>query len=64
MSKARETNHLKTLGPRAAGLLTELHEKRRTIFSIRDVEEMTGLAPKSARSFAATLARRLGLSYH
>jgi len=58
MSKARETNHLKTLGPRAAGLLTELHEKRRTIFSIRDVEEMTGLAPKSARSFAATLVQR------
>ena len=58
MSKARETNHLKTLGPRAAGLLTELHEKRRTIFSIRDVEEMTGLATKSARSFAATLVQR------
>ena len=58
MSRARETNHLKTLGPRAAGLLTELHEKRRTIFSIRDVEEMTGLATKSARSFAATLVQR------
>ena len=58
MSRASETNHLKTLGPRAAGLLTELHEKRRTIFSIRDVEEMTGLAPKSARSFAATLVQR------
>ena len=47
----RKNYHFKTLGPQAANLITTLHEKRRTIFSIRDVEEMTGLAPKSARSF-------------
>ena len=50
--------HLKTLGPQAAKLVTALHEERRTIFSVRDVEAITGLAPKSARNFAATLVQR------
>jgi predicted transcriptional regulator of viral defense system len=54
----RKNNHLKTLGPQAAGLIIALHEKRRTIFSVRDVKEITGLAPKSARNFAATLVQR------
>jgi len=54
----RKNNHLKTLGPQAAKLITALHEKRRTIFSVRDVKEITGLAPKSARNFAATLVQR------
>lgn len=54
----RKNNHLKTLGPQAARLITELHEKRRMIFSVRDVKEIAGLAPKSARNFAATLVQR------
>ena len=54
----RKNHQLKTLGPQAAGLITALHEKRRTIFSVRDVKEITGLAPKSARNFAATLVQR------
>jgi predicted transcriptional regulator of viral defense system len=58
MSELRKHYHLKTLGPQAAGLVTALHEKRRTIFSVRDVKEITGLAPKSARNFAATLVQR------
>jgi predicted transcriptional regulator of viral defense system len=54
----RKNYHLKTLGPQAAKLITALHEKRRTIFSVRDVNEITGLAAKSARNFADTLVRR------
>jgi len=54
----RKNNQLKTLGAQAAKLITALHEKRRTIFSVRDVKEITGLAPKSARNFAATLVQR------
>jgi predicted transcriptional regulator of viral defense system len=58
MGEMRTNNHPKTLGRQAAGLLTALHEKRRTIFAVRDVQEITGLAPKSARSFAASLVMR------
>jgi predicted transcriptional regulator of viral defense system len=54
----RKNYHQRTLGPQAAKLLTALHEKRRMIFSIRDVQEITRLAPKSARNFADTLVRR------
>ncbi len=54
----RKNHQLKTLGPQAARLVTTLHEKRRTIFSVRDVTEITGLAPKSGRNFAATLVQR------
>jgi predicted transcriptional regulator of viral defense system len=58
MGEMRKNHHLKTLGPQAARLITALHEKRRTIFSVRDVKEITSLAPKSARNFAATLVQR------
>src|SRR3972149_7058374 len=58
MGKMRKNNQLKTLGAQAAKLITALHEKRRTIFSVRDVKEIPGLAPKSARNFAATLVQR------
>ena len=58
MSELRKNYHLKTLGPQAANLITTLHEKRRTIFSVLDVKEITGLAPKSARNFAATIVQR------
>lgn len=55
LSKA---NKLKTLGAQAANLVTELHERGKTLFSLTDVEELTGLSPKSARNFAATLVSR------
>lgn len=58
MGKMRKNHPFKTLGPQAATLVTALHEKRRTIFSLRDVREITRLAPKSARNFAATLVQR------
>src|SRR3989304_2953983 len=45
----------KTLGRQAARLITELHERGRTLFSHADVEEITRLRPKSARNFVATL---------
>lgn len=54
----RKNYHSKTIGPQAAKLITELHERRRTIFSVRDVEEITGLAPKPARNFVDTLVQR------
>jgi predicted transcriptional regulator of viral defense system len=40
----------KTLGPRAAQLVTELNERRQLTFTIADVEGITGLKPASARS--------------
>ena len=40
----------KTLGPRAAQLVTELNEQRHTTFTIADVVRITSLAPASARS--------------
>jgi len=49
---------LKTLGSQAARLVTELHERGRTMFSNVDVEEITGLGPKSARNFVASLVHR------
>ena len=50
--------NLKTLGSQAARLVTELHERGTTVFSNADVEEISGLAPKSARNFVASLVRR------
>jgi len=40
----------KTVGPRTAQLLMELHEQGRTIFTVSDVQTITGLSPASARS--------------
>lgn len=51
-------NHQKTLGPQAANLLAEIHELGRVIFNLSDVERITGLSPKSARNFVATLVGR------
>ncbi len=48
----------KTVGPQAANLLSGMHELGRTIFTLQDVEKFTGLKPKSARNFAATLVGR------
>ena len=49
---------LKTLGAQAARLVALLHERGRTLFSNADVEDITGLGPKSARNFVAALVRR------
>ena len=51
-------NPQKTLGSQAANLLAELHELGRVIFSLHDVERITGLKPKSARNFVAQLVNR------
>ncbi|MDA8220047.1 MAG: hypothetical protein M0Z94_20790 [Dehalococcoidales bacterium] len=48
----------KTLGPQAAHLITALHEKRRTVFTVADAQEITGLGPKSARNFLGKLVQR------
>lgn len=48
----------KTLGPRAAFLVAELYERQKTIFCNADVEEISGLNPKSARSLVWRLVNR------
>ncbi|MBI5511454.1 MAG: transcriptional regulator [Deltaproteobacteria bacterium] len=48
----------KTLGPQAARLVVELHERRRLVFGLHDVQQITGLGADSARSFLARLAAR------
>lgn len=53
-----EPNTLKTMGPRAATLVTTLHERNRTVFRLRDVREITGLSDVSARSFVRKLVAR------
>jgi predicted transcriptional regulator of viral defense system len=54
----RKNYHFKTLGPEAAKLVTTLHEKGRTIFSIHDIQKITSLEPKLARNFADDLVKR------
>ena len=48
----------KTIGPQAAFLIAELHEKGKTIFSNKDVEKITGLKPKSTRGLVIRLVDR------
>ena len=43
-------SQLKTLGPRAAQLFTELNERRRSTFTLADVGSITGLKAAAARS--------------
>ncbi len=49
---------IKTLGSQAARFVTTLHDRGSTLFSNADVQDITGLGPKSARNFAAALVRR------
>lgn len=49
---------LKTLGPKAARLVTALHERSRTLFTLEDVATITGLREASARSFVRKLVHR------
>ena len=46
---------LKTMGPKGAWLVVELHVRNRTIFTHADVESITGLRLKSARNLVARL---------
>jgi len=48
----------KIIGPRAALLIAELYERQKTIFSNTDVEEISGLNSKSARSLVRRLVDR------
>jgi predicted transcriptional regulator of viral defense system len=48
----------KTLGPQSARLLAALHEKGRAVFTVADVQEVTGLGAKSTRNFVGKLVRR------
>ncbi|MEA1946780.1 MAG: type IV toxin-antitoxin system AbiEi family antitoxin domain-containing protein [Thermodesulfobacteriota bacterium] len=50
--------NLKTLGSRAAFLIAELYEQQKTIFSNNDVEKISGLSSKSARSLVRRLVHR------
>lgn len=47
----------KTLGPEAGSLVTELHERAKTIFSYADVVDITGLNLKSARSLVGRMVQ-------
>lgn len=53
-----EKERFKTLGPRAAYLVGRLYEKGKPVFSNADAMEITGLQPKSARNFVASLVKR------
>ena len=48
----------KTLGPRAAQLLTELHELRRSTFTLADVRAITGLSASAARNLVHKAQQR------
>jgi predicted transcriptional regulator of viral defense system len=51
-------NPSKTLGPKSALLVTELHERGRPIFTLADAESITGLQATSARTLVHKLAAR------
>lgn len=55
---SNEKEKFKTLGPRAAYLVGRLYEQGKPMFSNADVMEITGLQPKSARNFVASLVNR------
>lgn len=48
----------KTLGPRAAQLITELNELRRTTFTLADVHSITGLSPAASRNLVHKAQQR------
>ncbi len=49
---------IKTLGTASANLILTLYEKNKVIFTISDVEKITGLKKKSAYRFASELMKR------
>jgi predicted transcriptional regulator of viral defense system len=54
----KHDNPSKTLGPRSALLVTELHERGRPIFTLADAENITGLRATSARTLVHKLVGR------
>jgi len=48
----------RSLGPRSAGLLSQLMADGKLVFSTRDVERYTGLSTSLARSLARDLVTR------
>ncbi|MFM9971617.1 MAG: hypothetical protein ACKVQK_24820 [Burkholderiales bacterium] len=50
--------HAKTLGPRAAQLITELNEMRRTTFNLADAVSITGLSSAAARNLVHKAQQR------
>lgn len=50
--------HLKTLGPVSARLISSLYSSNKTIFSLTDIERITGLKGSAARDLAARLTKR------
>lgn len=48
----------KTLGSQAGSLVTELHERGKTIFSYSEVREITKLNPKTARGLIGRMVER------
>lgn len=58
MKQKYDTSAPKTLGRQAAKLVTVLHERNRTLFTLEDVAKITGLREASARSFIRKLVNR------
>lgn len=57
---SREYNQLKTVGAQTARLLMALHDRSQTTFTLRDVQQITGLRPALASDLIYR-ARRRGL---
>jgi predicted transcriptional regulator of viral defense system len=53
-----DSTPIKTLGPQAAKLVMQLHERGRPVFRLEDVREITGLGDASSRSFVRKLVDR------
>jgi predicted transcriptional regulator of viral defense system len=53
-----EYNNLPTLGKQAARLVVELYERGKALFSLKEVEDIAGISPKQASTFAASLVER------
>jgi predicted transcriptional regulator of viral defense system len=61
MGELMSTNHssgLKTVGPRMAQLLTALHDRSQTTFTLGDVQSITGLRSSLASSLMHKAAKR------
>jgi predicted transcriptional regulator of viral defense system len=53
-----KNNKLKTLGPRAAHLITTLYERNRPIFRLKDVQKILHMKETSSRNFVRHLVNR------
>ena len=55
---SRYKSQFKTLGPRAAQLITELNERHRSTFTLADVESITGLSSVACRNLVHKAQQR------